>query len=206
MEVKNLGLQDYRKTWDLQRRLIEERREGLIGDTLLLLEHPPVYTRGISAQTPPPATLPHPFYLIERGGDWTYHGPGQLVGYPLIRLSERGFLVRDYLRFLESTLIEGLSHIGIKGEAIKGLTGVWAQGKKIGSIGIAVKQGISYHGFSLNVCCDLKPFHSIYPCKLEPDEVSTLEILLKRPISVKEVLDIIAPIFSKALEEHPPTR
>ena len=201
MEIRSLGLLDYQKVWELQRELVQERRLGLIPDTLLLLEHFPVYTRGISSQTAIPAHLPHPAHLIERGGDWTYHGPGQLVGYPIMNLAECGLRVREYLRFLEGILIDSLKELGLKAETMKGFTGVWCGNKKIASIGIAVKNGISYHGFSLNVCCDLSPFHLIYPCKLEPDEISTLQLLLKRTLTVKEVEDRVKETFLRKTRE-----
>ncbi len=201
MRIQTLGLSEYQKTWELQRELVQERKLGRIPDTLLLLEHPPVYTRGVSSRTPPPQNLPHPSHLVERGGDWTYHGPGQLVGYPIVDLAERGLKVRSYLRFVEETLIEALRSLGLQAEIIKGFTGVWCENKKIASIGIAVKNGITYHGFSLNVCCDLSPFQAIYPCKLEPQEISSLELLLRRPIAVKEAQDCVANAFSKKMRE-----
>ncbi len=200
LEVRFLGLLDYAKALDLQRDLVHQRKKGLIPDTLLLLEHPPVYTRGISSQTPRPPNLPHPAYLVERGGDWTYHGPGQLVGYPIIDLGSRNLKVRDYLRFLEDVIIESLGSFGLKAETIKGLTGVWCQNKKVASIGVAVKQGISYHGFSVNVCCDLKAFSAIYPCKLEPETLSNLEVLTEKPVSVKECAHAVAGVFNRKTE------
>jgi lipoate-protein ligase B len=191
---------DYGKALDLQRELLAQRKKGLISDTLLLLEHPPVYTCGISSKTTQPPNLPHPAYLVERGGDWTYHGPGQLVGYPIINLSTRNFKVRDYLRFLEDVIIESLESFGLKAETIRGLTGVWCQNKKVASIGIAVKQGIAYHGFSINVSCDLKAFSAIYPCKLEPATISNLEALMKRSVSVKECARAISEVFARKTE------
>ncbi len=199
MDVRFLGLLDYAKAWDLQRDLVKQRKQGLIPDTLLLLEHPPVYTRGISSKTPQPPNLPHPAYLIERGGDWTYHGPGQLVGYPIVDLGKLGLKVRDYLRLLEEILIESMKIFGLKGETVKGLTGVWCQSKKVASLGIAVKNGISYHGFSLNVCCDLKTFSAIYPCKLEPESLSTLQELIKKTVSTAELQEAVAKVFLKKL-------
>ncbi len=200
LDIRFLGLLDYGKALDLQRELLAQRKKGLISDTLLLLEHPPVYTRGISSKTTQPPNLPHPAYLVERGGDWTYHGPGQLVGYLIIDLSARNLKVRDYLRFLEGVIIESLESFGLKAETIRGLTGVWCQDKKVASIGIAVKQGISYHGFSVNACCDLKAFSSIYPCKLEPATISNLEALMKRPVSVEECARAIAEVFVRKTE------
>ncbi len=195
MDVRFLGLLDYSKAWDIQRDLVQQRKQGLIPDTLLLLEHPPVYTRGISSRTSQPPFLPHPAYLIERGGDWTYHGPGQLVGYPILDLSGLGLKVRGYLRLLEEILIESLEAFGLKGTTVKGLTGVWCQNKKVASLGIAVKNGISYHGFSLNVDCDLKPFSAIYPCKLEPEALSSIQDLTKKTVPMKKIQETVAKIF-----------
>ena len=203
MEIKALGLSDYQKIWELQRELVQERRGDRISDTLLLLEHFPVYTRGISSQTPLPPNLPYPAHLIERGGDWTYHGPGQLIGYPIINLADMGLRVREYLRLLEEVLIDSLNSFGLRAKTMKGFTGVWCENKKIASIGIAVKNGISYHGFSLNVCCDLSPFHFIYPCKLEPQEISNLELLLKKPVAVKEVEECVREMFLRKIKESP---
>ena len=200
MDVRFLGLLDYSKAWDIQRDLVQQRKQGLIPDTLLLLEHPPVYTRGISSRTSQPPFLPHPAYLIERGGDWTYHGPGQLVGYPILDLSGLGLKVRGYLRLLEEILIESLEAFGLKGTTVKGLTGVWCQNKKVASIGIAVKQGISYHGFSLNVSCDLKAFSAIYPCKLEPETLSNIWNLAREPLSMEQVRKTVAKVFLKKMQ------
>lgn len=194
IEVRNLGLLEYEEAWQLQKRLAAERADGKIPDTLLLVEHPPVITMGSSAR-PEAMLLPFPVYKVERGGDITYHGPGQLVGYPIIHLGERGLKVRNYLRLLESVLIEAVAPLGVAGERLEGFTGVWAGGKKIASIGVAVKQQVSYHGFALNVNCDLKHFKLIYPCKLEPEQISSLSQNLGRPVAMTEVRRLVTTTF-----------
>ncbi len=195
MLVRALGLKDYMETWELQRDLVEKRRRGEIPDTLLLLEHLPVYTRGASSKAPVPCFLPFPLHTVERGGDITYHGPGQLVGYPILDLRARALRPRNYLRSLEAVLIEALRPLELGAETLRGFTGVWAQGKKIASIGVAVKDHISYHGFSLNVSCDLEPFSRIHPCNLESEEIASVQSLLGRPVSAEHVLRLVGEAF-----------
>lgn len=199
IEVRDLGLMEYAQAWQLQKRLVVERVEGKIPDTLLLVEHPPVITMGSSAR-PEAMLLPLPVYKVERGGDITYHGPGQLVGYPIIHLGERGLKVRNYLRLLESVLIEAVAPLGVSGERLEGFTGVWAGGRKIASIGVAVKQQVSYHGFALNVNCDLKHFRLIYPCKLEPEQISSLSQHLGRPVSMPEIRRLVTENFTAQID------
>ncbi|MBI4374940.1 MAG: lipoyl(octanoyl) transferase LipB [Elusimicrobia bacterium] len=204
MLARMLGVKDYKEAWDLQKDLVLQRLGGAIGDTLLLLEHPPVYTRGISSRALPPLGLPYPLYDVERGGDITYHGPGQLVGYPIVRLEERGLNPRSYLRALESILIESLRPLGIAGKTLKGFTGVWSGDKKVASIGVAVKSGVSYHGFALNIHCDLGPFHRIYPCNLEPEQLGTLQGALGRTLRFEDVQERIARSFLEFFPPLPP--
>jgi len=193
--VRALGLKDYDAAWRLQHQLVAARLKGEGQDTLLLLEHPPVYTCGASSKAVAPAPLPHPYRIIERGGDFTYHGPGQLVGYPILRLADSGLNARTYLRALEAVLIEAVRPFGLEAEALKGFTGVWCRGKKIASIGVAVKNGVSYHGFALNVSCDLEPFRAIYPCNLEPGQIGNLDGLLGRRLDFQSVQQGIAQAF-----------
>ena len=195
MLVRALGLKEYTQAWDLQKRLVEQRLRGDIADTLLLVEHLPVYTQGISSKTPRPLGLPYPLHQVERGGDITYHGPGQLVGYPIFHLGERNLRPRSFLRTLEAVLIETIRPLGIEAEVLKGFTGVWAEGKKIASIGIAVKNQVSFHGFALNVDCDLEPFGRIHPCNLEKDQMTSLQKLLGRPIDSIKLMQGVAETF-----------
>ncbi len=195
MLVRALGLRDYREVWDLQKRLVLDRARGLIPDTLILVEHDPVYTIGRSSKQKVPEGLPYPVHVIERGGDITFHGPGQLVGYPILRLGQWGIGPRSYLRTLEEVLILAVARMGGKAERLKAFTGIWAGGKKLASIGVAVSRKVSFHGFALNVKGDLTPFNRIHPCKLEPSQMITLESLLGRPIEMEEALRTVGETF-----------
>ena len=173
--VADLGRQPYGETLELQRALCRLRMSAeLTQDVLLLVEHEPVVTlgRGTKATSLPldPATLRRrglDVAEVERGGDVTYHGPGQLVGYPIVQLQEHKADLHWYLRQLEATLIDALHGLGIEAERRPGLTGVWTSGRKIASIGIHVKQWVTFHGFALNVTTDLRPFDLIVPCGIE---------------------------------------
>jgi lipoate-protein ligase B len=195
MLIRALGLKNYVEVWDLQKELVAKRKAGEIPDTLLLVEHPPVYTRGASSKAVVPGSLPHPLYTVERGGDLTYHGPGQLVGYPILDLASLNLRPRSYLRTLESILIEAVRPVGLEAEVLRGFTGVWCKGKKIASIGVAVKDGISYHGFALNVDLDLAPFSRINPCNLEPDEIGSLSGLAGRRVELQAAVGLVADSF-----------
>jgi len=154
----------------LQERLRAARQAGAIADTLLLLEHPPVYTKGRRSS---PSDLPmgEEWYRMQgvevaecdRGGRVTYHGPGQLVGYPIVGVRD----VVDYVRTLELALIAALADEGVRAEVRDGLTGVWAGERKIGSIGVHLQKGVTTHGFAINVDCDLQPFEWVVPCGIE---------------------------------------
>ena len=182
MLVRDLGLKDYVEVWNLQRKLVFERGEGQIPDTVLLCQHPSVYTIGRSSKQAIPKGLPFPVHKIERGGDMTYHGPGQLVGYPILKLSEHGLKARSYLRALEAVLMEAIKPFGVDAETVSGFTGLWVGRKKLASIGVAVRGGVTYHGFALNVNDDLAPFRRIHPCRLESDAMTSLHKLLGRPV------------------------
>ena len=172
--VRELGLVSYGEALDLQRRLAQERIAGTIPDTLLLLEHPPVVTLGrgwksSSLPVEPDALRARGIEVheIERGGDVTYHGPGQLVGYPIFDLQQHRTDLHWYLRQLEEALIAALGGLGIPAERSAGYTGVWTAGRKIASIGIHVRQWVTWHGFALNVTTDLSAFDLIVPCGIQ---------------------------------------
>lgn len=203
MLARAIGLKEYAEVWSLQKELVEKRLRGEIDDTLLLCEHLPVYTRGVSSRAVVPCFLPHPFHVVERGGDITYHGPGQLVGYPIVHLGRRGLRPRQYLRALEAVLIEALRPFGLEAETLRGFTGVWCSGKKIASIGVAVKDQVAYHGFALNVSCDLEPFCAIHPCNLQPQEISTVQALLGRPVDAMVMMRAVADAFLAYFEASP---
>jgi len=170
--VADLGRRSYGGVLELQRRLCRARQSGALAeDLLLLVEHEPVVTLGRGTKD---TSLPLPadtlrergveVFEVERGGDVTYHGPGQLVGYPILDLSQHRQDLHWYLRSVEAALIEALAAFGIEAERNPGLTGVWTAGRKIASIGIHVKQWVTFHGFALNVTTDLSPFDLIVPC------------------------------------------
>ena len=187
LSVVERGIVDYPEALALQHELAGRRARGEIADTLLLLEHPHVVTRGVGASRYSLGGTPHPVFDIERGGDVTYHGPGQLVGYPILHLQERKLLVGRYLRLLEDAIIDALGGFGLEAERRKGFTGVWARGKKIASIGIAVRSWVAFHGFALNVSTDLSQFNGLYPCGLEPERMSTMAALLDREVPMADV-------------------
>ena len=177
LDVAWLGRVPYAEALTLQRRLASDRIAGrLAQDRLLLLEHPPVVTRGRTAQA---AHLLRPngvdVFDVERGGDVTYHGPGQLVGYPILDLTGYRQDLHWYLRTLEQTLIAALAALDIVAERHPGFTGVWTGGRKIASIGVHVKQWVTWHGFALNVTTDLQAFDRIVPCGIAGVEMTSVE-------------------------------
>jgi lipoate-protein ligase B len=178
--VQDLGRGSYAEVLELQRRLCQQRISGEISeDILLLVEHEPVVTLGRGVR---PGSLPlSPEELrarglqvfdVERGGDVTFHGPGQLVGYPIIDLRKHREDLHWYLRRLEAGLIDGLGRMGVEANTTAGLTGVWTRGRKIASIGIHVKQWVTFHGFAVNVTTDMSYFDLIVPCGI-PDVIMT---------------------------------
>ncbi len=177
IRVVHAGTVPYGEALEWQRELAEDRIAGrLTHDVLLLLEHPPVVTLGRNSH---PANLLQPagidLFEVERGGDVTFHGPGQLVGYPILDLRAYKPDLHWYLRTLEQALIEALGVLGIVAERNPGFTGVWTRGKKIASIGIHVKQWVTWHGFALNVTTDLTHFDRIVPCGIHGVEMTSVE-------------------------------
>jgi len=171
LQLIDLGKKDYKETWDLQKELQKKRIEGKIADLLILVEHPPVYTLGKNADDSNLiATKEYlknqgiDVYDIDRGGDITYHGPGQLVGYPIFNIREMGLGIKNYVHNLEEALIKMLKEYQIEGKRIEKLTGVWVGENKIAAIGIRVSRWVTMHGFALNVTPDLTKFGGIIPC------------------------------------------
>jgi lipoate-protein ligase B len=182
LTVRDLGRRPYGEVLVRQRDLAEARIAGRVGDTLLLVEHPPVVTlgrgwRASSLPLDPDAlrTRGIEVFEIERGGDVTYHGPGQLVGYPILDLQGLKPDLHWYLRQLEEALIRALAHLDIPAERNTGYTGVWTRGRKIASIGIHVRQWVTWHGFALNVTTDLSPFDLIVPCGIPGVAMTSVE-------------------------------
>ena len=209
LEVRDLGRRSYADALELQRELRRRRADGeLDHDILLLTEHPPVVTLGRGSR---PTSLPYPAALlerrgvevfeVERGGDVTFHGPGQLVGYPIVDLSGHRRDLHWYLRRLEDTLISAIERLGVPAGRTPGLTGVWTAGRKIASIGIHVKQWVTLHGFALNVTTDLAWFDLIVPCGIEQVVMTSLaEELLRddHPALEREARQAVTEAFAEA--------
>ena len=202
--VVKLETTDYKETWELQQMLVQARRRECVGEVFLLTEHQPTYTIGKSGReehllVEEGALLREgiPVYRVERGGDITYHGPGQLVGYPILDLRQFGRDVHLYLRNLEEVLIQTVGAYGPKALRVPGMTGVWVEGRKIAAIGVHVRHWITMHGFALNVDTDLRYFSRIVPCGIRGREVTSLEALLSRKIDRDEVAEQVIHHFSE---------
>jgi lipoate-protein ligase B len=178
--------------WALQKRLVERRLAGEIPDVLLLLEHEPVVTLGRSVRGARDLLPGVPVFEVERGGDLTYHGPGQLVGYPILLLPEGRRDLGRYLRDLEEALLRTLASFGVRGERRAGHTGVWYGGRKLASIGVAVRRWVTYHGFALNVSTDLQAFRALSPCGLPGDVMGSMAEALREAPRLEDVADAAA--------------
>jgi lipoyl(octanoyl) transferase len=200
IDVRRLGRIEYDEALEMQRTLVEARRAGSIGDTLLLLEHPPVITLGVRTRGQSPHIVASPDELASagvavretgRGGDVTYHGPGQLVGYPIFDLKPNRRDVHRYVRDLEGALILALADFGVEAGRVPGLTGVWVgpagREQKVAAIGVRISRWITSHGFALNVSADLRHFDFIVPCGIADRKVTSLEQILQRPIPMPDV-------------------
>ncbi len=204
IDVQRLGLVDYRAAWDRQRELAEARLAGG-PDTLLLLEHPPVYTAGRRTEPQERPADGVPVVDTDRGGKITWHGPGQLVGYPIIRLAEPLDVV-NFVRRLEESLIGVCAGLGLRAGRVDGRSGVWlpADGsrpeRKVAAIGVRVARGVTLHGFALNCDCDLTAFGGIIPCGISDAGVTSLTAELGRPIGVEDVVGPVARAVADALD------
>ncbi len=197
-----LGRIPYGAALELQESLVQKKIEGDLSEHLLLLEHDPVYTMGRSqdeSSLREEEQLPHPVYRTNRGGQATYHGPGQLVGYPIVDLNRYGRDLHHYLRFLEEMLIDVLGSYGVQGCRRNGLTGVWVEDRKIASIGVGVRRWISMHGFALNVARDLPGFAAITPCGISGVTMTSLALESGKDLITQEVAEITAKIFLSKL-------
>jgi lipoyl(octanoyl) transferase len=207
-QVIHGGRMDYLAAWEWQRELVRRRSAGAIGDTLLLIEHPHTYTLGRSTKDghlliTPEQLAEQGIALVEsdRGGDITYHGPGQVVGYPILKLSQHGGDLLRYLRMLEETLIMTLAGYGIAAGRIAGLTGVWVGDAKIAAIGVKLSaSGVTQHGFALNVATDLRYFQQIIPCGIVGKGVTSLERLLGIVPPLAEVEQRVVAAFGQVFE------
>jgi lipoyl(octanoyl) transferase len=198
-----LGRITYDDGLSLQESLVTKKVEGDEANSLLLLEHEPVYTMGRTrdeSSLRDETILPHPVHRTNRGGQATYHGPGQLVGYPVLDLSLFNRDLHAYLRFLEDVLITLLDRHGVIGGRLEGKTGVWVGDRKIASLGVGVRKWISMHGFAINICGDLTPFHHITPCGLPGVEMTSLEAEGAKNVSVESCAKEVADIFNGLLQ------
>jgi lipoate-protein ligase B len=202
LAVANLGVVDYGAALDLQTAMVASRLEGRIGDTLLLMEHPHVITLGRGADERFIVANPQrvPTYRVSRGGQVTYHGPGQLVGYPILKLDGKARDVTRYLRNLEQAMIDALREFNLDADRRAGLTGIWIGARKIASIGVGIRRWVTYHGFALNVSTDLSYFDSIVPCGIEGCRMTSINesIGVERPqVSVREFSASMCANFAK---------
>ena len=208
LEVRDLGLIPYAEALALQADLVVRRRNGDIPDQLLLLQHPHIITLGtassrsnVLADESKRRHLGIDLIDVGRGGDVTYHGPGQLVAYPILDLKPDRKDVHRYLRDLESVLVRTLDEVGIRGEPVPDLTGVWVDGRKIAVIGVRVSSGwITSHGFALNVSTDLSYFETIVPCGIRDVSITSVSQELGRPVDVTDILETVSEAFSEIFD------
>jgi lipoyl(octanoyl) transferase len=209
LEVRRLGRVSYADALALQRSLVEDRKADRVPDLLLLLHHPPVITLGVKgdggrghilASAERLAALGVEIHEAGRGGDVTYHGPGQIVGYPIIDLKPDRCDVHRYVRDLEEVMIRVCADAGIKAGRIKGLTGTWVGGAKIGAIGVKISRWVTSHGFALNVNTDMDHFALIVPCGIDDHSVTSLERLIGGPLNLEEVEEQCARHFAAVFE------
>ena len=212
LDVRRLGVVPYADALALQRSLVEDRRAGRIGDTLLLLEHPPVLTLGargdggrshILASAESLATRSIEVHEAGRGGDVTYHGPGQIVGYPIIDLNSHRRDVHRYVRDLETVLIRTAGDYGISAHRVDGLTGVWVGDEKLAAIGVRIARWVTSHGFALNVNTYLDHFDLIVPCGIADRGVTSMARLLGRSLDTAEVENRIIEQFTDVFDLSP---
>lgn len=187
-EVREWGLRPYPAALEEMRRLRAARRREEIPDTLLLVEHPPVITIGVQGDSTGGFPEGIPIVSVERGGHSTFHGPGQLVGYPIVDLARRGNDVRRFVGELERLLLDALHAVGVTAGTVPGKRGVWVDGtRKIASIGIAVEEWVTFHGFALNVDPDLAVFESFHPCGMDGHVMTSVARELGRPVAIREL-------------------
>ena len=211
IEVRRLGNVAYREALELQRSLAEERRAGRVGDVLLLLEHPHVITLGARSEAARSNVIATPAKLQQlgvelretgRGGDVTYHGPGQLVAYPIFDLRPDRQDVHRYVRDLEEVMIRTTRAFGREAGRIEGLTGAWVGADKVGAIGVRISRWITSHGFAYNVTTNLEYFNLIVPCGIRDHGVTSLQRLLGRDVPMREVEDVVVRQFEDVFEAN----
>jgi len=212
LEVRRLGVVKYADALELQTQLVEDRKAGRIPDQLLLLEHPPVITLGVKTRNDRSNILASPSTLeragVEvfetgRGGDVTYHGPGQLVGYPILDLKPDRCDVHRYVRDIEDVMIRAAASFGVTATRLSGLTGAWVGSDKLAAIGVRIARWITSHGFAFNVTTDLAHFDFIVPCGIRDHGVTSLETLIGRRVPMVEVEDAVTDAFAHVFERRP---
>ncbi len=201
LQIKKMGLVPYEEAWEYQREMHSSRLAEEIPDTLILLEHPPVYTFGKNSDQ---SNLINPrdaqVIRSDRGGDITWHGPGQLVGYPIINLEDHKRSVSWYMRGLEEVIIQTLKHYDITGDRISGMTGVWVGNQKVCAMGVRLSRWVTMHGFALNVRPDMSYFNGMIPCGIKGKEVVSMENLLGAEITIEEVSQPLIQAFQSVFE------
>jgi lipoyl(octanoyl) transferase len=187
LSVRRLGLAGYEPVWrDMQS--FTDSRDASSGDELWLVQHPPVFTQGQAGKAEhvlAPGDIP--VIQVDRGGQVTYHGPGQIVAYPLVDIKRKGIAVREFVNRIETAIIDVLAHYGVKGERIEGAPGIYVSGDKIASLGLRVRRGCTFHGMAFNIDMDLEPFQRINPCGFAGLQVTQLSALT--PVDFQEVED-----------------
>ena len=204
MNIRWLGRIGYEEALTMQSDLVGKIAAGEEDECILLLEHEPVYTIGRTrdqSSLRSPESLPHPVIETNRGGQATYHGPGQLVGYPLLNLNHRGKDLHMYLRFLEGLLIRFCSKHGIAAERRDGLTGVWIGSRKIASLGVGVRKWVSMHGLAINILRDVSAFNHITPCGIQGVEITALNKEGDCDLSVQEAAEEVGALFRELMPE-----
>jgi len=199
LAVAELGVVDYDDALAMQTAVLAARIDGGVGDTLLMIEHPHVFTLGRGADEGfiVGNTETVPVRRVSRGGQVTYHGPGQLIGYPILKLEGRDRDVTKYLRNLEAAMIDALAKFCIEAGRRDGMTGVWVGARKIASIGVGIGRWTTWHGFALNVCTDLSYFDSIVPCGIEGCRMTSVCEVTNRVVTVREFADVMRESFAR---------
>lgn len=207
--VLDLGRREYRETWELQRQVVRARQRGLLPDVLIFVEHPPTYTLGRGGVTEnlllsqeELVRLGAAYVETDRGGDVTYHGPGQIVGYPVVGLEAQARDVHLYLRRLEEVLLRTLHRFQIAAHRVEGLTGVWHEQGKVAAIGVRVSRWVTSHGFALNVTTDLSYFNHIVPCGIVGRNVTSMASILRQPIDLCSVRKTLSQDFSHVFDRR----
>jgi len=201
--VVDWGTREYRDALAAMHEMVRSRRAGRIEDTLIVVEHPPVVTVGVEGDDGGAVASGLPVVAVERGGHATYHGPGQLVGYPIVDLEPRGRDVRRFVHDIEEIVIRAVGAFGVTAAHVPGRRGVWVEGaRKIASVGIAVDHWVSFHGFALNVDPDLTAFERFHPCGFDGTVMTSLAREAYRPLTVRDVKPEIVSAWEAVLGGH----